>query len=65
MLKYGFLAQSNVFQQEERQGLMRLPAQGAGLGSIFTSEMAAYEREIASLECWSRGESLLDVVYSS
>jgi hypothetical protein len=64
MLKYGFLAQSNVFQQEERQGLMRLPAQGAGLGSIFTSEMAAYEREIASLECWSRGESLLDVVYS-
>jgi len=64
MLKYGFLAQSNIFQQEERQGLMRLPRQGAGLGSIFTSEMASYEREIASLECWSRGESLLDVVYS-
>ena len=61
MLKYGFLAQSNVFQQEERQGLMKLPTQSGAQGSIFTSEIASYEKEIASLECWSRGESFLEV----
>ena len=64
MLKYESLAQSNVFQQEERQGLMILPTQSGRQGSIFTSEIASYEKEIVSIDCWSRGESFIDVFNS-
>ncbi len=57
------LEEDAIFQTEERRGLLQLSTQ-QGVDNIFTSEIASYEREIESFECWSRGESFTDVFYS-
>jgi len=58
------VAEEAIFQNEERCGLLELSTQEGERSNGFTAEIASYEREIESFECWSRGESFLDVFYS-